>query len=206
MKIGPRFKIAKRLGAPIFEKTQTRQFQLSQARAEKAASRKKTGKRGGSDFKRQLTEVQKVRFGYGITESQLSRYIKAATEKKGAMPAATLLASLESRLDNVIYRIGLVDTRRAARQMVSHGHITINGRRVTVPSLSVTPGMKIAVREGSKGSVLFQNLTERLAEKKTPAWISFDIGTLSGEMKTVPTTDSVDLIGDFGAVLEFYSR
>jgi small subunit ribosomal protein S4 len=206
MKLGPRYKIAKRLGAPIFEKTQTQKFLLSQARRDKA---KKTGSKRPkqfSDYKKQLLEVQKLRLGYGITERQLSGYIKEAMRASSGSPAENLVAALESRLDNVVYRLGLVRTRRAGRQLVAHGHVTVGGKRTTVPSHRLAPGAAFAIREGSRSSVLFENLTERLAEHTAPSWLSFDLSGLSGAMTSLPTMDSVDLIADISAVLEFYSR
>src|SRR5690348_2193115 len=128
MLLGPKYKICKRLGASVFEKCQTQKFQLAEARA----PRKTRGRRGGSDFGTQLLEKQKARFTYGLSESQFSRYVHEAMEKKGKDSVIGLLTRLESRLDNVIYRAGFVKTRRAARQMVSHGHVLVNGRRVNV--------------------------------------------------------------------------
>ena len=122
MIIGPKFKIAKRLGAQIFEKTQTQKFALSEARRGQRQGRR----RGNiSDYKRQLIEKQKLRFTYGISEKQLRRYINEATSKSH-QPIALLMSRLESRLDNVVYRLGLAKTRQFARQMVSHGHILVN--------------------------------------------------------------------------------
>src|SRR3989344_9636802 len=114
MIIGPKYKICKRLGASVFEKCQTQKFQLAEANKPRKQSR---GKRGGSDFGAQLLEKQKARFTYGLSESQFSRYVHEAMERKGKDSALGLLARLESRLDNVIYRSGFVKTRRAARQM-----------------------------------------------------------------------------------------
>ena len=114
MKIGPKYKIAKRLGAAIFEKTQTAKFELSAARG----GMKRTGKRPAqaSDYKKQLIEKQKMRFSYGISEKQLSRYVQEAMDA-GGDPAKLLIDRLESRLDYVVYRMGLAKTRRLARQM-----------------------------------------------------------------------------------------
>lgn len=156
MKIGPKFKIAKRLGAPIFEKTQTQKFALSEARGGR-----RTNRRPGamSDFKRQLIEKQKMRFTYGISEKQLRKYIDLSTEKSD-QPISHLIKLLEMRLDNTVYRLGLAKTRQMARQMVSHGHVTVNGKKFTIPSHQVRKGDVISVREGSKSSLLFSNLAE----------------------------------------------
>src|SRR5262245_8692490 len=129
MKIGPKYKIAKRLGAPVFEKTQTQKFALSEARKAKNVRKKRGG--AASDYSKQLTEKQKMRYTYGITEKQLRRYVDEAAAT-GHQPIALLIARLESRLDNVVYRLGLAPTRLGARQMVSHGHVTVNGRKLTI--------------------------------------------------------------------------
>src|SRR6185312_6886566 len=149
MLVGPKYKICKRLGSSVFEKCQTQKFQLAEARAPRRSSRPKRG--GGSDFGAQLLEKQKARFTYGLSESQFARYVHEAMERKG-VAAEGLLSRLEGRLDNVVFRAGLVSTRRAARQIVSHGHIMVNGKRMTIPSHLVTKGDTVSVREGSKAS------------------------------------------------------
>ena len=133
--IKSKFKIAKRLGAAIFEKTQSQKFALSEARS--AASKKGRG-RGGSDYGRQMLEKQKVRFTYGLSERQLSNYAQAAFAEKN--PSESLFRALETRADSIMYRAGFSSTRRAARQAVSHGHITVNGTRITTPSLRIKKG------------------------------------------------------------------
>lgn len=202
MKIGPKYKIAKRLGAPIFEKTQSQKFAISEGRGEK-----KKSKRPGqmSDYKKQLFEKQKMRFTYGITERQLRRYVDEATTKS-KNPLIALVERLESRLDNVVYRLGLAKTRRAARQMVSHGHICVNGRRSRVPSQAVKVGDAITVRAGSKESGLYVKLLENYETAGIPAWLSFDVKQLQGEMKTIPTYEPSETLFDPKLVLEFYSR
>ncbi|MFQ5661967.1 MAG: 30S ribosomal protein S4 [Candidatus Paceibacteria bacterium] len=205
MKIGPKYKIAKRLGSPVFDKCQTQKFALAK---DKASKKGRTGKRPRqmSEYGRQLIEKQKVRYTYGIAEKQLSRYVKEAVAKKDVKPAAELLVNLESRLDNVVYRLGLAKSRQMSRQMVSHGHITVGGRKVTIPSYRVSKGMKIGVREGSRGSGLFANTKEDLKDATTPSWISFDKKTLEGEVKEKPMGDATEHMFDIGSVLEYYSR
>lgn len=203
MKIGPKYKIAKRLGAPVFEKTQTQKFAISEARG---ARQKKGGRPGGaSDYKRQHIEKQKMRMVYGITEKQLRRYVDEALLRNTA-PIQDLVGRLELRLDNVVHRLGLAKTRRLARQMVSHGHITVNGRRLNIPSYKVRVGDIIAVREGSKQSPLFTNITEALATYRSPAWLALDMKTLSGSVKAVPAYEPTETLFDPQQVLEFYSR
>jgi small subunit ribosomal protein S4 len=196
-----KYKIAKRLGAAIFEKTQSQKFALSESRAKKPRGRPL------SDYGRQLLEKQKVRFTYGISEGQLSNYAHTAFEEKD--PSAALFSSLEMRADSVIYRAGLASTRRAARQIISHGHITINGIRVTTPSYRVSKGDVIAVREGSKTSPLFAGLAEESKEGGTraiPAWISGDTTALQATIVSGPTYNATDVGLDYPTVFEFYSR
>jgi small subunit ribosomal protein S4 len=202
MKIGPKYKIAKRLGASVFEKTQTQKFALAQ---ERTAKTKKRG-RGPTEFGKQLLEKQKVRMTYGISEKQFSNYIKEAMSTHGAAPAETLHKLLEIRLDNVTYRLGLAPTRRAARQMVSHGHVTVNGVKTTIPSRRVHTGEKIAIREGSRSRVPFENLAERLSERTLTSWLSFDAKSMQGGIEGMPTTVSTDTAGDLVSVISFYSR
>lgn len=205
MRIGPKYKIARRLGAPIFEKTQTQKFALS----EEKKSRKRG--RGGqkTDYGLQLTEKQKARYFYGISEKQFKNYVKDALSKKGSSPTAELLSNLESRLDNAVWRTGFAPTHRASRQMVSHGHITVNGRKVRVPSYKLSQGDVIGVREGSKNSKLFATVEEGGVESVTrevPAWISYDPKHKVAEIKSKPMGDQGLLMFDLGQVIEFYSR
>lgn len=202
MIIGPKYKIAKRLGASVFEKTQTQKFALSEARS----ARNKT-RRGGmaSDYKKQLIEKQKMRFSYGISEKQLSRYITEAFEK-GNQPIASLIARLESRLDNVVYRLGLAKTRRLARQLVSHGHVCVNGRRLNIPSHKVAIGDIVSIREQSKQSPLFVTLGETLASYTAPHWLTLNAKELSGKKSAEPTYEPSETLFDPQQVLEYYSR
>lgn len=203
MKIGPKFKIAKRLGAPIFEKTQTQKFAASSARSSDRGKRK--GRPGqASDYKRQLIEKQKMRFTYGITEKQLRKYVNESLEKS-ADPTAFLIARLESRLDNVAYRLGLAPTRRAARQMASHGHLMVNGKRFTIPSHQLRIGDVVTVRDGSRDSVMYVGLTERHSGV-VPVWLKFDLKKLEGKVEAVPQYEPVETLFDPKQVFEYYSR
>lgn len=203
MIIGPKYKIAKRLGAAVFEKTQTQKFALSEARS----ARNKTSKRPGmmSDYKKQLIEKQKMRFSYGISEKQLSRYVQESL-KQSHQPITQLIARLESRFDNVVYRLGIAKTRRLARQLVSHGHIQLNGRRLNIPSHKVAVGDVITVREQSKQSPLFLELSETLLQHTAPHWLSLNAKTLTGEKKAEPTYEPSETFFDPQQVFEYYSR
>ena len=204
MKIGPKFKIAKRLGAPIFEKTQGPKFELSLARTSNKRSNKRPGQ--ASDYKRQLIEKQKMRFSYGITEKQLRRYVDEAIAKEGHQPVALLIDRLETRLDNVVYRLGLAKTRRFARQMVSHGHIVVNGKKLNVPSHKVRVGDVITVRGGSRESAMYIGLSETHDVVSVPAWLSFDAKKLEGTVKGAPQYNPTETLFDPEQVMEFYSR
>lgn len=203
LRIGSKYKIAKRLGNAIFEQTQTQKFALSEARTR--ARKDKRGGRGGSDYNRQLLEKQRIRYTYGISERQLSQYAKNAMGS--ADPSSSLHQALELRLDSVIYRLGLAGTRRAARQMVSHGHIIVNGRRSTVPSHSLKIGDRITVREGSRRSPLFTKLADQNEEtRKAPQWLSFDVSTLTAEIKALPEYRAGETALLYSTLFEFYSR
>ncbi len=201
--IKSKYKIAKRLGAAIFEKTQSQKFALSEARSPRKT---RGGRGGGSDYGRQLLEKQRVRYTYGLSEKQLSRYAQAAFAEPD--PSKSLHTLLEMRADSVVYRAGFAPTRRAARQMVSHGHVTVNGRRTTVPSHQVRKGDVIGVREGSRGSALFTVLAEKNSESRpnVPSWINVSVEKLTAEVSGVPSYNAVEAGLDYATVFEFYSR
>lgn len=200
MLIGPKYKICKRLGSNVFEKCQTKSFAV---RSQKDDGKK--GKRAGSDFKRQLIEKQKLRLIYSLTEKQFAKYVKEALAS-GENPSQVLFAKLETRLDSFLYRTGLASTRRAARQMASHGHATVNGRRVTVPSYELSVNDTVAVRDASQGSALFEGLTEKLKERTLASWIHMDVDKKSATLHATPAWGERDSIVDFGAVFEYYTR
>ena len=197
-----KYKIAKRLGASIFEQTQTQKFALSEARSKKIT---RSRGRGGSDYGRQLLEKQRVRFTYGISEKQLRNYAKSAYREEN--PSLALHRALEGRLDSVVYRAGFALTRRAARQVVSHGHIVVNGTRVTIPSRALKKGDVFSVREGSSKSPLFAHLgnPDIMTGRPLPSWIESDASkmeaTVVGEAYAGPESTL-----DYPAVFEFYSR
>lgn len=203
MKIGPKFKIAKRLGAPIFEKTQSQKFELSVART----ANQRRGRRPGqmSDYKRQLLEKQKMRLTYGISEKQFRRYVDDAVEKTN-QPVAKIMERLESRLDNVIYRMGLAKTRRLARQIASHGHICVNGKKMTIPSHKVKVNDVLSIREGSRQTGLFVDLKEKHEAAGVPSWVTFDVKKMEGTMKSLPVYNPAEALFDPEQVLEYYSR
>ena len=204
MKIGPKYKLAKRLGPSIFEKTQSQKFAIA---AERSAMNKKGGRRSNqTEFAKQLLEKQKVRVTYGLSESQFGAYVRNAMATHGVNPSEVLHRQLEMRLDNIIYRMGLAPTRRASRQMVSHGHITVNGKKSTIPSQAIKIGDRIAVREGSKERAYFDNFQERFMERPLPSWLTWNPKEMAGGVSELPTMESADTAGDLAMVLSFYSR
>ena len=203
MIIGPKYKICKRLGASVFEKCQTQKFQLAEARAPRK-TRSKRG--GGGDYGVQLLEKQKARFTYGLSEGQFARYVERAMEERGSDSVVGLMHNLESRLDNTVYRLGLVKTRRAARQLVSHGHLLVNGRRVNVPSYTVGKGDTVGIRPESRASALFTGRAEAAQEQKTPSWLKLAADGFEGEVVAEPGAAETELPFNAAVIIQFYSR
>jgi small subunit ribosomal protein S4 len=159
-----------------------------------------------SDFGKQLLEKQKVRFTYGITEKQFRNYIDAVLGMHGVNPAEELHKALERRLDNVVARATLATTRRGARQMVSHGHITVNGKKITVPSHKVKIGDVIGVREGSKSAPLFEGASDRMAGATILGWLTSNPKDLAVTVADLPGFVATEAAGDLTSVISFYSR
>lgn len=196
----PKFKICRRLGPGVYDKCQTAKFSTASARGGFGSKRPKAL----SEYGIQFIEKQKVRLSYGVTERQLSNYIKKASQVKGAGTVDKFYEGLEFRLDNVIYRLGLAPSRRAARQMVSHGHFIVNSHKVTVPSYELKIGDVIKVREGSKTKKIFGDLATKLKDRISPTWLSFDEGKMEGRVTAKPK--NIETFLNLNAVLEFYSR
>ena len=155
-----------------------------------------------TDYGIQLREKQKARFVYGVMEKQFYKLYEEATRKEG-VTGELLLQFLERRFDNVIYRLGLSNTRRQARQIVSHGHLEINGRRVNIASYRVKQGDVITVREKSKDLAIIK---EAINQKSVPGWLSFDENALSAKVLENPTREAVDFEINEAMIIEFYSR
>jgi small subunit ribosomal protein S4 len=204
MKIGSKYKICKRLGSDVFEKCQTQKFVLSESRAVKTKGKHRPAPR--SDYALQQLEKQRVRFTYGISEKQLARYVQEAMSGKQGSSSERLFEKLESRLDNTVYRLGLAHTRRFARQLVSHGHITVNGKRVTIPSYSVAVGDTVEISHTSRENGAFFELDKRLKNHSHPAWLSFDQIKKKGVVLGRPMPDQSSQVLNLAPVIEFYSR
>ncbi|MBP9821647.1 MAG: 30S ribosomal protein S4 [Candidatus Pacebacteria bacterium] len=194
-----KYKLCRRLGAGVFEKCQTQKFLLVQGQGKKQNMRR-------TDYGNQMIEKQKVKFSYGVREKQFGNYVNRAMEHGGKQvsPATMLFQILESRLDNAVYRLGFANTRALARQMVSHGHILVNGKKTTVASMQLKKSDVISIREGSKSSVLFKDIATKLKGYKTPEWLNWNATALTGTVGGSPVNPDPFL--QFQSVIEFYSR
>jgi len=158
-----------------------------------------------SDYGLQLREKQKARRIYGLLETQFRRYFAVAERQQG-VTGTNLLRMLEMRLDNVIYRLGIAASRNHGRQIVLHGHIEVNGRRVNIPSYRVKVGDVIAVRERSRRLPEFQDLPQVLESRALPEWLSLDAAHLAGRVLSLPPREAIDIPLREQLIVEYYSR
>lgn len=164
-------------------------------------------RRKASDYALQLREKQKVKRMYGVLERQFRRYFEEASRRKG-LTGATLLQILETRLDNVVYRLGLADSRAQARQLVRHGHFEVNGRKVNIPSYRVKPGDVVRVRDKSRKNAFFRDRAALLEEgaREVPDWLELDAVNLAGRVLALPQRHHIDPNIQEQLIVEFYSR
>ena len=198
---GPTDKISRRYGVPLFgpsKALERRPYPPGQHGARGA-------RRKHSDYSIALAEKQKLRLQYGIMEKQFRRYFAEAQRRRG-ITGDILVQLLETRLDNVCYRLGLGNTRRAARQFVGHGHVKVNGVRVHIPSYNVRPGDKITVHEASRSQQLAMRATELTSARPVLDWLTFDKDSLSGSMDRLPDASEIDTMVNVQLVVELYSR
>ena len=165
----------------------------------------KQSRRKQSEYAMQLTEKQKVKFIYGVLEKQFRTYYKKA-EKMEGKAGENLLILLETRLDNVVYRLGFAKTRREARQLTSHGHFTVNGQKVDIASYRIKPGDVIAVREKSRSSAKFKALVEELGATATPKWLEKEKDSFEGKVIAMPQRDDIDYEVAEHLIVELYSK
>lgn len=165
--------------------------------------------RGGSDrmsdYSRQLRAKQQARRVYGILERQFRRYFSVALKKRG-LTGLNLLQTLELRLDNVVYRMGYAENRAQARQLVTHGHFVVNGRRTDIPSMLLRPGDQIAVREGSRRKPFFKELVDLAEKRNCSLWLDRDVKNLSGRVLRLPERAEIDGNLNEQLIVEYYSR
>ena len=198
---GPRYKIARRLGANVFEKTQSQKFALRNQKKDFAPKG-----RAKSDFGMQLIEKQKARFTYGMGERQFKNYVEKASEQKTTNINESLVQSLEKRLDNVVFRLGFTKTRQASRQMVNHGHINVNGKRNSIPSYQVKIGDVITIRERSLAKPLFKDINEKLKDVRVPSWLALDAAKKEAKVQGAPKINPAEFSFDVSAIFQYYSR
>ena len=172
----------------------------------------RTGSRSGgnrtgreSDYLRQLRAKQRARRVYGILERQFQRYYEVARGRHG-LTGLNLLQILESRLDNVVYRLGFASSRAQARLLVTHGHFTVNGRRTDVPSMLLREGDSVAVRDGSRTLEYFKGLGDLADARTSPSWLNRDTKQLSGAIQRLPERAEIDAILNEQLIVEYYSR
>ena len=178
----------------------------AKTKSETIRNPKGQARRKQSEYAMQLQEKQKVKFIYGILEKQFRAYYEKAAKAPG-ITGENLLVTIERRLDNVVFRLGFVMTRREARQAVSHGHFTVNGRRVDIPSYLVSPGDVIEVREGSRNSVMFKRLLGEDAIFITaPQWLAREKNTLKGTVTKLPAREDIDFPVEETLIVELYSK
>ncbi len=161
-------------------------------------------RRKESDYKLQLREKQKVRRLYGVFERQFRRYFRQAQRQKG-LTGVNLLILLESRLDNAIYRLGLASSRAQARQLISHGHFAVNGRKTNVSSFHVSVGDVVTVQDKSKKNGYFKEVADNLDEGRVPDWLNLDAKNLSGKVVNSPSREHIDVTLNEQLVVEYYS-
>ena len=163
------------------------------------------GRTKTSDYGLQLREKQKAKRYYGVLESQFRGYFEMASKRKGKT-GENLLALLETRLDNVAYRLGFAMSRAEARQLVLHGHITVDGRKVNIPSFIVKPGMVISLKEKSRGLEKLKSVIEANSSRQPPKWLEYDANNLIAKVTSTPAREDIDLPIEEQLIVELYSK
>ena len=173
--------------------------------SKKESIRQPKRRRKESEYGMQLRETQKAKFIYGVLEKQFRGYFNKAKRQPG-ITGENLMRILESRLDNVVFRLGFARTRKEARQTVSHGHITVNGKRVDIPSYRVRPGDVVAVADKAKEMLVIKSALVSNERMQVPAWLEVDIEKLQGNVLSLPNRDQIDLDINEQLIVELYSK
>ena len=191
---------------PILKRCKTLGIEPGVMGVDKKTNRNpKQNRKKMSEYGLQLNEKQKVKFIYGVLEKQFHKYYVMATKKNG-ITGEMLLQILETRLDNVVFRLGLANSRREARQIVNHGHILINGKKVNIPSYLVKPGEVISVKEKSRNSDRMKEVVETNASRIVPDWLDMDKNTLTGKVVSLPNREHIDYEVEEHLIVELYSK
>ncbi len=205
---GPVCRLCRRQGLKLFlkgERCFTPKCAVERRPTPPGASPSDRRRRKESEYSVQLKEKQKARAIYGVLERQFQKHF-AAAERQPGVTGENLLRMLELRLDNVVYRLGLADSRPQARQIVRHGHVTLNGRRTDIPSALVGPGDTVAVHASSRGNEYFKTVADTLTRKTVPRWLELDPAALSARVTDRPTRQDIDINVNEALVVEYYSR
>ena len=173
--------------------------------SKKESIRQPKRRRKESEYAMQLREKQKAKFIYGVLEKQFRGYFKRAKSMEG-QTGENLMTILETRLDNVVFRLGFARTRKEARQMVTHGHICVNGRRVDIPSFRVRPGELVSVAPKAKELLVVKSALVSNERVRVPAWLEIDIEKLQGSVLSLPTRDQIDLDINEQLIVELYAK
>jgi small subunit ribosomal protein S4 len=197
---GPRVRISRRFGLPIFGPSKYLERRNYGPGVHGPKSRRKH-----TDYGLGLIEKQKFRYYYGLMEKQFRGVYEKALRRRG-VTGEQMLQILETRLDNVVYHLGLANTRAAARQMVSHGHVTVNGRKVGIPSFALKVNNVIEVKNHNVSRQLATKNLEVATSRAVPDWLSFNKEEFKGAVMRIPTRDEIQPIANEQAVVEFYSR
>ena len=197
---GPKTRLARRVGEPLRDKDAKYLVKRAYPPGMHGQSRRRL-----SEYGIQLLEKQKAKWIYGVSERQFRRYIETAGRKPG-MTGVVLLEELELRLDNVTYRLGFASSRAQARQIVSHGFVTVNGKRLDIPSYAVKVGDAVALAETKKAGKYTQLLTPKLREHKPLEWLALDASAMSGKVLSRPTADNTASTLRMELIIEHYSR
>lgn len=191
---------------PVLKRCRTLGIDPSVMGIDKKSKRNpKPTRRKQSEYGLQLTEKQKVKFIYGMLEKQFRKYYELAVKMPG-ITGENLLQILESRLDNVIFRLGLANTRKEARQIVSHGHVLVNGKRLDIPSYRVKVGDVITLKESTKSSERMKDIVEANSTRTVPKWLDMDKNTLSGKVIALAARDDIDFEVAEHLIVELYSK
>ena len=191
---------------PVLKRCKTLGIEPTVMGIDKSSNRNpKQSRKKQSEYGMQLTEKQKVKFIYGVLEKQFRKYYVMATKRQG-ITGTMLLQILESRLDNVVFRLGLAITRREARQIVNHGHILVNGHRVDIPSYLVKQGDVITVKEKTKNSDRMKDIVEANSSRGIPKWLDMDKNTLTGKVVRLAEREDIDFDVQEHLIVELYSK
>lgn len=191
---------------PILKRCRTLGIEPSVMGIDKSSNRNpKPMRKKQSEYGLQLTEKQKVKFIYGMLEKQFRRYYQIATKMPG-IAGENLLSLLESRLDNVVFRLGLANTRRESRQIVNHGHVLVNGKRLDIPSYRVKVGDVITLKEKTQTSDRMKAIVEANSSRLVPKWLDMDKNTLTGKVIAMPQRDDIDFEVEEHLIVELYSK